>query len=216
MFRTSIHRPFSWGIRCLEEILLKAGQPIRAIVEGITGNPDHSVEIHGTDDDVAEEAVPDPAHRLRLATLQDRNTIAQCVDTLLTELGGPGPQFDPQAAVSVAGQIATDSRLGFALIMEDVLAAEVIGIAVVSQVTAVRASGHYGILQELWVDSRYRSAQNGRRLLAAVNREARARGWPMIEVSLPLADRPGAERLVAFYESMGFTSAGERRRRRLP
>ncbi|WP_439406390.1 GNAT family N-acetyltransferase [Bradyrhizobium sp. DASA03076] len=216
VLKTSIHRPFSWGIRCLEEILLKAGQPIRAIVEAITGNPDHSVEIHGAGDDVADQAVPDSVHRLRLATFEDRNTIAQCVDTLLTELRGPGPQFNPQAAVSVAGQIAKDSRLGFALVMEDVLTAEVIGIAVVSQVTAVRASGHYGILQELWVDSRYRSAQNGRRLLSAVDREARARGWPMIEVSLPMADRPDAERLVAFYERMGFTSAGERRRRRLP
>ncbi|MCA1472986.1 aminodeoxychorismate synthase component I [Bradyrhizobium sp. IC3195] len=199
-----------------EEILLKARQPIRAIVEALTGDPDHSAEIHGADHDAGEEAVPDSAHRVRLATFQDRNTIAQCVNTLLTELRGPGSQFDPQAAVSVAGQIATDSRLGFALIMENVLTGEMIGIAVVSQVTAIRASGHYGILQELWVDSRYRSAQNGRRLLAAVDREARARGWPMIEVSLPLTDRPGAERLVAFYESMGFTSAGERRRRRLP
>jgi len=199
-----------------EEILLKARQPIRAIVEAVTGDADHSVEIRGADGDAGEEAVPDSAHRLRLATFQDQNTIAQCVDTLLTELGGPAPQFDPQVAVSVAGQMATDSRLGFALIMEDVLTAEVIGIAVVSQVTAVRASGHYGILQELWVDPRYRSAQNGRRLLAMVDREARARGWHMIEVSLPLADRPSAERLVAFYESMGFTSAGERRRRRLP
>ncbi|WP_085354603.1 aminodeoxychorismate synthase component I [Bradyrhizobium canariense] len=198
-----------------EEILLKARQPIRAIVEAVTGDADPSIEIHGADDNASEEAVPDSAHRLRLATFQDRNTIVQCVETLLTELGGPGPQFDPQTALSVTGQIAVDSRLGFALIMEDVRAGEVIGIAVASQVAAVRASGQYGILQELWVDPRHRSAQNGRRLLAAVDRQARARGWPMIEVSLPLANRPGAERLVAFYESMGFTPAGERRRRRL-
>ncbi|WP_369292608.1 GNAT family N-acetyltransferase [Bradyrhizobium yuanmingense] len=64
------------------------------------------------------------------------------------------------------------------------------------------------------VDPRYRSAQNGRRLLAALEREARARGW-MIEVSLPSAGRSDAERLVAFYESMGFAPAGERRRRRI-
>lgn len=198
-----------------EEILLKARQPIRAIAEAMTGNPDHDVAIDGPDDDAGAETVPDSAHRVRLATFQDRDTIAQCVGRLLTELGGPGPQFDRQTAVSAAGQIAMDSRLGFALIMEDVPAAEVIGIAVVSQVTAVRASGHYGILQELWVDPRYRSAQNGRRLLAALDGEARVRGWPMVEVSLPSTDRSGAERLVAFYESMGFVSAGERRRRRL-
>ncbi|WP_376741502.1 GNAT family N-acetyltransferase [Sinorhizobium psoraleae] len=87
--------------------------------------------------------------------------------------------------------------------------------AAVSDVTAIRASGHYGILQELWVDPRHRSAGHGRRLLTALDCEARARQWPMVEVSFPLADRPDADRLAAFYESMGFTSAGERRRRRL-
>ncbi|NOJ41578.1 aminodeoxychorismate synthase component I [Bradyrhizobium australiense] len=198
-----------------DEILLKAREPIRAIAEAVTGDPDHALVIHGADNDASEEIVPNSAHRVRLARFQDRDTIAKCVQALLTELGGPGPQFELQAAVGIAGQMAMDSRLGFALIMENVPAAEVIGIAVVSQVSAVRASGHYGVLQELWVDPRYRSAQHGRWLLAAVDREARARGWPMIEVSLPLAGRPGAERLVAFYESMGFTPAGQRRRRLL-
>ncbi|WP_375784947.1 GNAT family N-acetyltransferase [Bradyrhizobium sp. Pha-3] len=198
-----------------DKILLMAREPIRAIAEAVTRDPDHALVIHGADNEASETMVPDSAHRVRLARFQDRDTIAKCVQALLTELGGPGPQFELQVAAGVAGQMATDSRLGFALIMENVPAAEVIGIAVVSQVSAVRASGHYGVLQELWVDPRYRSAQHGRWLLAAVDREARARGWPMIEVSLPLAGHPGAERLVAFYESMGFTPAGERRRRRL-
>lgn len=111
--------------------------------------------------------------------------------------------------------LISDPSLGFVVIIEDTQAVEVVGIATVSAVHAVRAGGDYGVLQELWVAPGYRSANHGARLLQAVEAEASRRGWPMVEVSLPLSGYAELPKLTKFYERAGYGQAGMRWRRRL-
>lgn len=196
------------------EILLKASAPLSAIAETLTGRADAVYTVEGAEDE-AQSVLPQTSHGLRTARPGDAKLIAQAVQSLLTELGGPGPQFTLAGAERAAESLISNPALGFALIIEDSQAVEVVGIATVSAVHAVRAGGDYGVLQELWVAPSYRSADHGARLLHAVEKEASRRGWPMVEVSLPLSGYAELPKLTKFYERAGYGQAGMRWRRRL-
>ena len=189
-----------------EEILLKSRAPIQAIVQAATGDPDHPIVLDG----VEQEDV-----RICAATEADADIVAERVECLLTELGGPGPQFDVRKAAAAIRKMTLDPGLGFALVVEDKRGSRLIGIALVSEVTAARASGSYGILQELWIDPARRSSRLGERLIDAVAEQARSRGWPMLEVTLPPNGHPAGDRVARFYEKCGYAPSGTRRRRRL-
>ena len=197
-----------------DEILLKASAPLAAIAETLTGQAQAGFAIAG-----AEQPEPvEPSrsgHKLRLARPGDAPLLARAVEALLTELGGPGPQFTLAGAERAASDLLANPALGFVLMIEDLPAAELVGIATVSAVPALRAGGCYGVLQELWVAPRYRGADHGTRLLEAVEQEARRRAWPMVEVSLPLAGYAALPQLTRFYEAGSYTQAGMRWRRRL-
>lgn len=197
-----------------DEILLKASAPLSAIAETLTGRADAAYTIEGAEDELPS-VLPQTSHRLRMARPDDAALVAQAVQSLLTELGGPGPQFTRAGADRATEGLISDPSLGFVVIIEDTQAVEVVGIATVSAVHAVRAGGDYGVLQELWVAPGYRSANHGARLLQAVEAEASRRGWPMVEVSLPLSGYAELPKLTKFYERAGYGQAGMRWRRRL-
>lgn len=197
-----------------DEILLKASAPLSAIAETLTGRADAAYTVEGAEGEPLS-VLPQTSHRLRMARTGDEMLLAQAVQSLLTELGGPGPQFTLKGAERAAGGLISNPASGFALIIEDSQAVEVVGIVTVSAVHAVRAGGYYGVLQELWVAPGYRSADHGARLLHAVEKEASRRGWPMVEVSLPLSGYAELPKLTKFYERAGYGQAGMRWRRRL-
>ena len=195
-----------------DEILLKARAPLAAIAESVTGLTDAPFTIAGEFSDAADDAASEP--QLRLAEPSDAQAMTDAVYQLLRELGGPGPQFSHDGARQAAMRITASPDLGFAYVVELPGSRAIIGLATVSRVHALRASSEYGILQELWVDPKYRSARLGQRLLEAIDREAQSRGWPMIEATLPLDGYPALEKLTRFYQAAGYTRAGQRYRRR--
>ncbi|OSN07815.1 aminodeoxychorismate synthase component I [Lonsdalea iberica] len=195
-----------------DEILLKAQAPLAAIAESVTGQADAPFTIAGE----FSEAAKSPAAEalLRLAKPEDAQAMTDAVYQLLRELGGPGPQFSHDGARRAALRITASPDFGFAYLVEDPFSRAIIGLATVSRVHALRASSEYGILQELWVAPDHRSARLGQQLLAAVDREAQRRGWPMIEATLPMDGYPALEKLTRFYQAAGYASAGTRYRRR--
>lgn len=197
-----------------EEILLKARAPLSAIAEVATGCADAEFTVAGAEPTAFGQS-GQSSYPLRFAEPKDVCVLARAVQALLTELGGPGPQFTLKGAERAAERLTKDEQAGFAVLIEDCQAVETIGIATVSGVQALRAGGLYGVLQELWVAPRYRGADHGARLLQAVEAEASRRGWPMVEVSLPLDGYKTLDRLTRFYEGAGYVQAGMRWRRRL-
>ncbi|WP_254900105.1 MULTISPECIES: aminodeoxychorismate synthase component I [Lonsdalea] len=195
-----------------DEILLKARAPLAAIAESVTGQTDAPFTIAGEFSNPAGTRTDEP--QLRLAEPDDAQAMTDAVYQLLRELGGPGPQFSLDGARQAAVRITASRELGFAYIVEVPGRHGIVELATVSRVHALRASSEYGILQELWVDPNYRSARLGQQLLDAVDHEARSRGWPMIEATLPMNDYPALEKLTRFYQAAGYASAGQRYRRR--
>ncbi|MGY0569657.1 GNAT family N-acetyltransferase [Bradyrhizobium sp. RDM12] len=122
---------------------------------------------------------------LRMSVPGDKNAVAEAVEKLLSELGGPGPEFSLEGAKQAALRLIQDPEGGFIFVVEEQATEQIVGVASISAVQAVRAAGAYGVLQELWISRDFRSSGCGRHLLEAVDSEAKRRGWQMIEVALP-------------------------------
>ncbi|EHR00773.1 acetyltransferase [Bradyrhizobium sp. WSM471] len=152
---------------------------------------------------------------LRKSVPGDENAVAKAVEELLSELGGPGPEFSLQGAKQAALRLIQDPEQGFIFVVEEQGTGQIVGVASISAVQAVRAAGAYGVLQELWISRDFRSSDCGRHLLEAVDSEAKRRGWQMIEVALPPDGYPALERVRHFYEERGYRVGGLRARKRL-
>lgn len=161
------------------------------------------------------QGLPHGGTALRKGVPGDENAIAEAVEKLLSELGGPGPEFSLEGAKQAALRLIQDPEEGFIFVIEEQATGQIVGIAAISAVQAVRAAGAYGVLQELWISRDFRSSDHGRHLLEAVHSEAKRRGWQMIEVALPPDGYPALERVRRFYEERGYRVGGLRARKRL-
>ena len=70
------------------------------------------------------------------------------------------------------------------------------------------AHGSYGILNELWVNSEFRSQGVGEAVITYCENFARTQGWQRIDVSAP--PMPQWDRSFAFYEKRGFEFTGRK------
>ncbi|MDH2347155.1 hypothetical protein [Bradyrhizobium sp. SSUT77] len=82
-------------------------------------------------------------------------------------------------------RLLQDPEEGFIFVIAQQATGQIIGLATISAVQAVRAAGAYGVHQELWISRYFQSSEYGRRLLEAIHSEAKGRSWQMIEVALP-------------------------------
>jgi para-aminobenzoate synthetase len=195
-----------------DEILLKARAPMAAVAEAAGVEAGFGPLVVNGKPDAMEGG--DGRQVVRPARKDEAGVVAAAVEALLRELGGPGPQFRAGATRAVCEGFCENERDGFIRIAESE-GGDIAGVALVSVVRAARTSGDYAVLQELWVDAGARGSGVGAALLAAVDAEARRRGLPQVEVSLPKPGNPEAERLQAFYARAGYAPAGQRMRRSL-
>ncbi|WP_244501884.1 aminodeoxychorismate synthase component I [Stappia sp. ES.058] len=194
-----------------DEILLKAQAPMAAVAEAAGAATDTPPQVANAGQDRPDLAVNGG---IRAPRREEAAAVGAAVEALLRELGGPGPQFRAEATRAVCEGFCENERDGFIRIAETE-GGDIAGVALVSVVRAARTSGDYAVLQELWVDVGARGSGVGAALLAAVDAEARRRGLPQVEVSLPKPGHPHAERLQAFYARAGYAPAGQRMRRSL-
>ncbi|MFL6073163.1 MAG: GNAT family N-acetyltransferase [Mycobacteriales bacterium] len=125
---------------------------------------------------------------------------APTVNALLHELGYPS-----NTAEEVSGRLARWSGRDDLLVLVAVGGQQVLGVAALAVVPYFERPGCWGRVVALVVDTRARGLGVGRRLLAATERAALARGCVRMEISSSRR-RAGAH---AFYRSVGYTDRCE-------
>ena len=142
--------------------------------------------------------------KIRLAEEADAGEVVRLVSALLVELGGKS--LEPQGAAAVCHALVSRPELGFAILAESPQGGR--AVCTVSFVHALRSSGRYAIVQEMYVAPELRGSGIGKRVLDTAIARARDAGCPFIELGTPLH----GTRQIEFYRRSGFVSVGERLR----
>lgn len=200
-----------------QEILLKARAPIQSIIEAVCGLDDVPYIIDGLDESLPDmKSDANRSYTIRHAREIDAPKITRCVETLLRELGGLAPTYNRQKAQGAYISLIMPPQKGIVLVAEkNSKPNEILAVVTLSFVDAIRTSGRYGVLQEVWVVPECRGAGLGEDLLNALDYEARKLGIEIFEVSLPKDDYSQLERIEKFYKNLGFISTGTRMRKLL-
>jgi GNAT superfamily N-acetyltransferase len=152
-----------------------------------------------------------PAPTIRAATGADAGAVAAAVEQLLVELGGKRP---PRQDLEAEVQAALDDPGVGALIVAEA-GGEIVGVLSASWQRALHVPGRYATLQDLWVDSGWRSRGVGAGLVDELAALCRAQGVARIEVGLPRESFDAIRATEAFYLGNGFERLGPRMRRLL-
>ena len=150
--------------------------------------------------------------RIVQAGPEDRGTVLALVEKLLRELEETPDEFKGiERGRVLRGLDAEGGRFSAFLALGP--KGEAVGVATLFEAFAIYAGGHYGVIDEMYVEPEYRSRGVGGKLLDAVKDHARRRGWMRIDVTAPPEKR--WERTVKFYEAQGFVFTGPKMRLRL-
>jgi para-aminobenzoate synthetase len=164
---------------------------------------------------------PGPSWGVRPATHEDVPAVAAAVRNLLHELGGPSPVTfmmskaaqtlidNPQAGVLLVAQLDGETAASD----EDI---PIVGVLGVSWQIAIHVPGRYALIQDLWVDPKWRGKAVGGDLLTALFERASELEITRVEVGLPRESYSGFAATRAFYLDSGFMPLGARMRRGLP
>ena len=147
--------------------------------------------------------------RIRAGRREDLDGIVAGVRDLLVELGGDPP---PASAMRTAARTLLEGPGMGAILVADA-EGELVGVLAASWQTAIHVPGCYGMIQDLWVNPRWRGRTIGRDLLAALFELSREQGVVRVEVGLPRERFAGLRATEAFYLANGFTPLGPRLRR---
>ena len=143
--------------------------------------------------------------RTRLASSADREAAIALVRNLLTELGGTPPA--PDAMFPAYDRLIGGSDdAGFVAVGES--DGRLVAVCTVSFLVAMRTTGRYAIIQEMFVDADARSSGIGMELLRFALDQAVANGCQTVELGTPYH----GDRQIQFYRRAGFTEVGARLR----
>ncbi len=141
---------------------------------------------------------------VRIAAEADRDAVVNLVRKLLAELGGSPPSAD--AIAEVYDRFTDGGDAGFVALGET--GCEIAAVCTVSFVEAMRSSGRYAIIQEMFVERPQRSTGIGMEVLRFALDQAVSRGCRMVELGTPFH----GDRQIQFYQRAGFTNVGARLR----
>ncbi len=145
---------------------------------------------------------------IRHATSADKEAVGDLAHRLLLDVDAP--RFDPAGYASVAAELL-DSDSGFIayLAVTEIgndVGEKVVGLITLAETCALFSGGHFGELQEFYVDPDYRSGGLGRRMLQFAVEEGKRRKWQRLQVNAP---SPGkSQRSYDFYKKAGFEDIG--------
>ena len=142
---------------------------------------------------------------IRQAAANDAPAVTELVIKLLTELRGVPFEGDRAKMTTSAADLIESGRCISYLMEVD---RKIIGLLNISVAYAVRVSGEYGILEELYIEPQHRSRGLGREFIEQAKKLARERNWPRLEVGAPSLER--FQRTYAFYRNNGFEEIGPR------
>jgi GNAT superfamily N-acetyltransferase len=148
---------------------------------------------------------------IRPAGNGDVAAVALAVEQLLLELGGRRPTRE-QLEAEVGAALA-DPGIGAILVAEG--EGEIVGVLSASWQRALHVPGRYATIQDLWVDSEWRSRRVGAALVDELVALCGKQGVARIEVGLPRESFDAIRATEAFYADNGFEQLGPRMRRLL-
>jgi GNAT superfamily N-acetyltransferase len=152
------------------------------------------------------------AATIRPAGDADIGPVAAAVEALLVELGGRRPA---RAALEAEIRAAlADPGIGILLVAE--AEGRIVGVLSASWQRALHVPGRYATIQDLWVDSEWRSRGVGAGLVDELAALCGRQGVARIEVGLPRESFDAIRATEAFYLDNGFEHLGPRMRRVLP
>ena len=150
--------------------------------------------------------------RIERLTTADASIVFDWVVRLLRELGEEEKELGELAHARV---LAAWSRRAdqFYVLAAKGNSGQILGVLTLSVTFAIYANGEYGVIDEMDVDPRFRSAGIGARLVEEAVEIGRGLGWTRIDVTAPESERWSRTR--RFYESIGFEFTGPKLRKRL-
>jgi len=153
-------------------------------------------------------AAPETGWLVRRASRKDVPGVVVAVQELLLELGGSPPAM-PELE-EVVRELIGDRDAGAVLVAR--AGERVVGMLAASWQLAMHVPGHYGLIQDLWVDSAWRSRSIGADLVTALVDLARERKLTRIEVGLPRESFRRIKATEGFYLDNDFMPIGSRMR----
>jgi GNAT superfamily N-acetyltransferase len=153
-------------------------------------------------------ALPETGWLVRRASRKDVPGVVVAVQELLLELGG-SPPATPELE-EVVRELVGDRDAGAVLVAR--AGERVVGMLSASWQLAMHVPGHYGLIQDLWVDSAWRSRSIGADLVTALVDLARERKLTRIEVGLPRKSFRRLKATEGFYLDNDFMPIGSRMR----
>ncbi len=147
---------------------------------------------------------------IRHATSADKEAVGDLAHRLLSDVDAP--RFDPQGYAAVAGELlGSDSGFIAYLAVTDEEdeadgAEKVVGLITLAETCALFSGGHFGELQEFFIDPAYRSGGLGQRMLRFAVEEGKRRNWQRLQVNAPAPEK--SQRSYDFYKKAGFEDIG--------
>ena len=129
------------------------------------------------------------------------------INELIVELGGPMLPVDE--AISTTESFVADEHDGEIIVASQ--GAELVAVCTITYQPSIRTFGKYGIIQEMYVVPKFRSANLGAQIIEKAISQAKSVGCPIVELSTP----PDGARAEHFYRSVGFDQVGIRMRSKL-
>lgn len=142
---------------------------------------------------------------IRKATVADTDFVVELVSALYEEIGHQ--MAEGVAQIITRKLILEDSRYSALLAMAND-AERPVGVLTLVESCATYAGGYFGIIQELYIETAWRSQGIGCDLVAHARQIALDRGWRRLEVTAPFGSR--FSRSVEFYRANGFEDSGPR------
>lgn len=143
---------------------------------------------------------------MKLLKITNNDEIRQYIGLLYSEL------FDDKAIPSkeqfddMLSQLHKQDTFHEAFCLQQ--ANETLAFFTLAESFAIFANGKYGIINELWVNSKVRSKGIGKQALQEIIKIGTERGWTRIDVSAPVSKK--WDRTFSFYKNNGFIYTGRK------
>lgn len=142
---------------------------------------------------------------VRIARVDDSDAVARLATNLYDEIGHG---YDQVSARQITRRLIASEPAYCALLASVAGAPRAAGLLTLAQTCATYAGGHFGIIQEFYVEPDLRSRGIGRTLLARARELAANHRWTRLEVTAPFGER--FARSLQFYRENGFRDSGPR------
>jgi len=150
--------------------------------------------------------------RIERVGFEQKEIILDLVNRLLRELEGDTAEFEGVDSNKVIAEWERNRERIHAFLAKNEQN-HVVGISTLVETFAIYAGGCYGVIDEMYVDTAYRSKGVGKMLIDAVKNFGKERNWLRVDVTAPPEEQ--WKRTVAFYEKEGFVFTGPKLRFKL-